>query len=589
MAERYLCLIARTEEAQSTPARKIAASADFSASFEAEGISIFTRDAVPIILADDGGMIVGDVFSSSQLHARQHRVADDVASAARASMGASLTRAIWGRYIGFIIGADGSFNVVRDPSGGMPCHYVERNGWVAIASDVMVLFDIGFVAGDINWTFMRRHLLAHEFRTPETGLPGVLELSSGFRLSITRHGLSVASVWSPWDFASSPLEDGIEELIPELYATVRDCTRALASRFQNILLGVSGGLDSSIVAACLAHPASHLSCLTMATDEPEGDERQYARILTEALDVPLLERFHQISDIDITRSTASHLPRPILFAFGQSEHKLRKRLSQTLGIDAHFSGVGGDNVFCFMKSATPLLDRFLSEGLSSGLVETLNDICQMRSCSAIEVLTMATKRAFSHDGAYAVFADTRLLNPEITKLSEPVSHPWLQAPPDTLPGRAVHVSFLARIQGTIDGYPRDEPALILPLLSQPVMELCLRIPSWKWCAGGRDRALARRAFTPDLPSAIIDRRSKGGPHSFAYDVVDTNKTILKTQLLDGLLVGQGLLDRHRLEQILSSPSPIPPGLYMRLAVLAEAEAWSQHWSNKLRQRAAEPA
>lgn len=588
MAERYLFLIATTDSAMSAAPLPFTSPAGFTARAGAKGIYIFTDDNVPFSLGCDAGLIVGDVFSRTPPYESLRLDANAIA-ATRTSKGANLTKTIWGRYVALVIGDDGSCHIVRDPSGGMPCYYVSANGWVAIASDITVLFDMDLIRGDLNWSFMRRHLIAHEFRTPETGLPGVLELPAGFRLSVSRESVAVVPCWSPWDFALSPSDDSLEYLVQELYETVADCTHALASRFQNILLGVSGGLDSSIVATCLAQNGTRVNCLTMATDEPEGDERPYARILTTSLNVPLLEGFHEIADVDITRSTAGHLPRPILFAFGQSEHKHRNQLTRTLGIDAHFSGVGGDNVFCFMKSATPFLDRFLSEGLSRGLVETLNDICQMRSCSAIEVLLMAAKRAFSRGTSYAVSPDIRLLNPESSHTPEPITHPWLQTPHGAFPGSAVHVSFLARIQGTIDGYPRDEPPLILPLLSQPVMELCLRIPSWKWCAGGCDRALARRAFAPHLPSTIIDRRSKGGPHSFAYDVIDSNKAVLRKQLLEGLLAGQGLLDRDTIAKTLSSSAPVPPDLYMRLAALAEAEAWARLWESKLNRSAARPA
>ena len=51
---------------------------------------------------------------------------------------------------------------------------------------------------------------------------------------------------------------------------------------------------------------------------------------------------------------------------------------------------------------------------------------------------------------------------------------------------------------------------ISPLFSQPLVELCLRIPTYVLTHGGWDRAVARRAFYDDLPPEIRNRRHKGG-------------------------------------------------------------------------------
>src|SRR3546814_984119 len=77
----------------------------------------------------------------------------------------------------------------------------------------------------------------------------------------------------------------------------------------------------------------------------------------------------------------------------------------------------------------------------------------------------------------------------------------------TLPGKAAHVAMLARAQKSIELYPRaDAPPQIVPLLSQPVVELCLSIPTWQWVHGGRDRAVARAAFAGILPDLLVERK-----------------------------------------------------------------------------------
>jgi asparagine synthase (glutamine-hydrolysing) len=89
------------------------------------------------------------------------------------------------------------------------------------------------------------------------------------------------------------------------------------------------------------------------------------------------------------------------------------------------------------------------------------------------------------------------------------------------------------------------------LMSQPLMELCLRIPSYVWITGGRDRAIARRAFADVLPPAIVRRQQKGAIDQYNLRIFDANEAYVRDLLLDGLLVKEGLLDRARLERYLT--------------------------------------
>jgi asparagine synthase (glutamine-hydrolysing) len=89
------------------------------------------------------------------------------------------------------------------------------------------------------------------------------------------------------------------------------------------------------------------------------------------------------------------------------------------------------------------------------------------------------------------------------------------------------------------------------LVSQPLIELCLQIPSYVWITGGRDRAIARRAFASALPSQIVRRQGKGAIDQANLVICDANETYLREMLLDGELVREGLLDRRRLESYLT--------------------------------------
>ncbi|AOH85636.1 hypothetical protein AWL63_18515 [Sphingomonas panacis] len=162
--------------------------------------------------------------------------------------------------------------------------------------------------------------------------------------------------------------------------------------------------------------------------------------------------------------------------------------------------------------------------------------------------------------------------------SIPISHPWLEAPKNALPGKAAHIAGLLRVQPNLQ---TSEAAIGLPvvnpLMAQPVMEACLHIPTWRWCAGGVNRAVAREAFAGVLPSDIAYRTTKGRPDGFCNEIIDTRRGHIRERLLDGHLVRNKILDAKSIDQTLAEESPNRGIEQIRLLSLIEMEAWLDHW------------
>ncbi|ESQ84209.1 hypothetical protein AEAC466_10720 [Asticcacaulis sp. AC466] len=576
MALRYIAIVTRDADQR----------AHFSRAVRAIGLDQAVTSSTVIVHSDTPslplpggiGAIVGDLFTRATVPERVQAMDNRASQLARDTRGQSLLASYWGGYVAFIEDSSGLVHVVRDPSAAMPCYSLKHEGAVIFASDVDVLVGAGFLTPKIDFTFLARHLYAPDIRTPDTGLVGVQEVMAGFRFSVGPEMQMATQAWSPWDYVQPDRAQSDADMVEHLEQTLLACIAAWAGRYPRCLLGVSGGLDSSILAAGLVEAGADLTCVTLATHEAEGDERAFARILRDRLQFPLTEAFHRPEVVDFTRALSAYLPRPIGHAFAQSNYSIRFELEKALGIDAFFSGIGGDNVFCFTQSATALVDLFRTEGLGMGLVQTFADIYHQNNASAGAVLTMAFQRYANADPTYRFHGETRFLGPAAAHVGDiPLSHPWLNAPKGALPGKAAHIAMLAGLQGTIDGLPRDHAPQILPLISQPVMETCLRIPMWKWIAGGRNRSVARAAFSRRLPKALIERTSKGGPNSFAYAVMEHHKDLVRERLTKGRLAEVGLIDAPVVYEALAPNSLIKPLDHMRLSDLAEAEAWVRHW------------
>jgi asparagine synthase (glutamine-hydrolysing) len=168
-------------------------------------------------------------------------------------------------------------------------------------------------------------------------------------------------------------------------------------------------------------------------------------------------------------------------------------------------------------------------------------------------------------------------------MPEDLAHAWLDAPAATaaLPGKAGHIAALLRAQQTLEpGRSRHAPVLN-PLLSQPLVEACLAIPSWEWRAGGIDRAVARHAFARDLPDSILRRRVKGGPDGFCAEIIRHHRPRIRVRLLDGRLANHRLIDREAVDVLLGGARPIPGEMQVRILDLLDTEAWLDSWSARL--------
>jgi asparagine synthase (glutamine-hydrolysing) len=152
--------------------------------------------------------------------------------------------------------------------------------------------------------------------------------------------------------------------------------------------------------------------------------------------------------------------------------------------------------------------------------------------------------------------------------------PWVRKGIHVPPGKQFHVFSMMSPGGYYSAFERThEPAYIVPLMSQPIVELCLRIPTYVLASNGWDREIARSAFVDDVPAEILRRRSKGGQEQYTNDLFRKNRDFIRELLLNGGLVREGLLDKAKVEQALTGrPSNILAGTG-KLSQYISVEAW----------------
>lgn len=483
----------------------------------------------------------------------------------------------WGSWLSFAVSSPGHMQVVRAPLTGLPLYWTRGPDGLLLFSHLALALDAG-LRPQLDLEFLRHQLGFQNLRTDRTGIAGVHELLPGTHLSSAGDDVRLDCDWSPWAFAAEPRARA--SAAREVENIVDACVASWAATRSPICVELSGGLDSSIVAASLAAADADLSGVNVATTSPDGDERRYARAVARRLDMDLTETLYSAQDCDLTQPPAFLSMRPASYAvldgidaaLGAATGGAGGGAGSGAGGASLFSGIGGDNIFALTRSVAPVLDAFRAHGPGTTTLGALGDLACVGQVSLWRALRLSirqwrrgTEARWPRDDSY--------LAPGVL-LRDPFPHPWDEGAAGVPYGKRVQIQAIRRIMDFLDRparwYDRD---VVAPLLSQPLVELCLSIPSWEWIAGGHDRAVARAAFADRLPPEVVWRRNKGRLETMCAQLYLAQRDALAELLLEGRMAREGLLDRDRIEAYLARDGIEGDYDYFRLLEFVDLERW----------------
>ncbi|MEN4902745.1 asparagine synthase-related protein [Luteimonas sp. TWI1437] len=535
--------------------------------------ALLVSDDTPVLHVPAGGLLLGRLFDGSGARVENlRRLATGIEQDALPTW---LARHCWGEYLLVLRAADGGVSLTRDPAPAcsFPCIYVPRQQGAIFASDIALMRDVPLQAGGIDWETITRCLAYPQAKMDRTGIEGLRELLPGSTLHVGAT-CRITQTWSPWTFTeANQRHTDPREAAADVRSAVTRAVMAAASDAGTLLLELSGGLDSSVVGICLKERSDPLVCSTLRAPTPGADEQHYAAQIADRLGAPL-----HIAELRLD-AAHHHFPLPVrtplprVGALQQIIDATVQTVADQLGTDTFLTGGGGDAVFAYLKSAAPAADAFRSRGMACGTA-AIRDLATLHGCTRWKAGKLTLAKLFKRPRDLLA-PDTRFLASHAV-LPPPAPHPWLDGADDALPGDRERVFALTVTQMFRDSAPRAKVRhMEMPLLSQPVVEACLRVPSWMWVAGGRNRAIARDAFADVLPEDIVRRRSKGSFMSYIGMVYDRNRRDMRAFLLDGKLHAQGLLDTVELRRVLDDDRPLRDRGFIRLFDLCTAENWAR--------------
>lgn len=539
------------------------------------GLQVFASGTPVVALGGERGLVLGRLFRRSD-DEPVTELDGDASRCLVASEGRTLIDTFWGSYVAFLDDPEHDRrHVVRDPSGAVQVYLANDRGISVYFSDVELPLGLCLVAPEVDPAFARHWLTYSHLRTARTGLLGVSEILPGERSTTSVSGEQRSALWVPWDHTKAETQFAQPAAaVAAVGEMTRRCVTAQARGRGNVLIELSGGLDSSIIAACLAADAIEFSAVNFVSDFPDGDETQFARAVASALSAPLAE---------VRAPSLESVLQPGRRRLRPGSERMLLPIDAALAAEATasdanviLSGTGGDNVFCYLTTAAPALDALYSRGAGAA-IEALSNIATLCDCT-IWAAASGALRKHRRAALRPLWPQSRdFLSTEMAD-EGPDPHPWLPAPTGTLPGKREHVEMLMGVQHVLDTNARAEAVpMLFPLLSQPLVETCLRVPTWMWIDGGRNRSVARDAFAGALPASVLRRRTKGRLERLCVRTFLDNRAELRSLLVDGLLARDGLIDAAAAAAYLDQPGDPRDFRHYRLFEIANLELWLRSW------------
>lgn len=488
------------------------------------------------------------------------------------SAGKHLLEHYWGRFVAiFRDTANRRVMVLRDPTGTLPCFMARWRSIHLIFSDYEDCISIApSLPVSINWTTIAR-VVTRQATTfvQDTALNGVSEILPGELACFLGTTVQRSIEWNPIDIAlSNPIEN-IDSAVESLHRSVHQCVHTWAACYPSIVHRLSGGLDSSIVLSCLTSAPTQPSIigLNYFGNAPGEDERNYAEMMAAHTGVKLIKQKldHKIPQFESILD-AHRTPRPWGYLYelehGQFEAAVAAHHGMAQGgISGIFSGTGGDSIFCRGGANYAVTDYLFQHGLRSHLLAVAIDAARISHQSIWPFLITAVRtrarlgQAVSTTNQMPPLVCPMVHSHVFDAIKPSVCHPWLTNTNhrSVPPGIFWHASASVTPPAYYKLFSSEKsPENIFPLLSQPLVELCLRIPIFLHIQDGQDRAVARRTFINKLPTPILLRSQKGHINQHLRDLFDRNLTFVRSLMIDGELVRNNILNRDILEYWLTS-------------------------------------
>jgi asparagine synthase (glutamine-hydrolysing) len=459
----------------------------------------------------------------------------------------------------------------RDRLGKKPIYYAVVAGALVLASEIKALLRHPKISREPDAQALQEYLALQYVPSPLTAFRDVRCLPPAHTLLWRDGRLDVRRYWQP-DFSGKPVTDE-RDAERELDETLDEAVRIRLRSDVPVGVLLSGGLDSSLVAALAAAHVPRLKTFTVGFQEGRFDERAHARRVADYLGT-------EHHEIVATETLAELLPRLVRqydqpFADPAALPTLALSEATRRHVTVALNGDGGDETFAgyaryrgaphwraFQRLPRAFRDGWLwqagskvTAAIHPGTGGALRRFWELGS----ETLEAHYLRSMSRFSSEAL---SELVTPEFRDLAgnqdawRALRHAFAQA-------RARRLGSLnALLAVDLETYLPD--CLLVkvdiasmafglevrsPLLDHRVVDLAARLPESLKLRGEESKYLLRRLARRRVPNDVIHRPKSG----FGVPIGEWMRTNLRETvqdlLLDGRLARRGQLRPAAVEQL----------------------------------------
>lgn len=476
-----------------------------------------------------------------------------------------------------------SLFVARDRLGVKPLYFHAADGLFAFASRPRALFHLlPALPRQFDRQAIRYYLEAGYIPAPHSCHQAIRKLEPGHYLTVDGAGLVKHCYWSLDAIAPDPaLEHRSEsELVDELDALIDESVRL--RMVSNVPVGafLSGGIDSSLVAAYMRrHASGPVKTFTVSFEDPAYDESAHAQAVASHLDTEhYCEQMSPAGLLALMPTYLAEYDEPF-FDYSAFPVMAVSRLARR-HVTVSLSGDGGDEAFGgyhyyriahalgklarwprvlrrALAAATGLLPghkmRLLSSALASG--DDSATFAFMRSVIKDYKQVMAPELVAQTGSLAELFAARRAAMPAALGAGEAAMRLDLAF---TLPD-----DYLQKVDVGSMAFSLEARE---PLLDHPILEWAARLPlKWK-LRGGVNKYLLRQLAYRYVPKAILDRPKMGFGVPMGDWLRDPLRPWAETLLEDGAAMAALGLDAAAVRRLWQD--------HQRQAVQAQSCLWS---------------
>lgn len=156
---------------------------------------------------------------------------------------------------------------------------------VAFASTLGPLLELGSKPRELNCSALAEYFRTLYIPTPESAIRGIIKLAAGTLIEVGANGdVRHTQWWSPSEEADVALPRSSEELVSLIDLSLREAVKRRLVSDVPVGLLLSGGIDSSLIAAHMADVAdAPVDTFTIAFDQREYDESHVAAAIARHL------------------------------------------------------------------------------------------------------------------------------------------------------------------------------------------------------------------------------------------------------------------------------------------------------------------